>query len=116
MNDSPNKSRPSFETWIAPARAETLEDNTLVIMAPNDFSADWLASHYSEIITSAVREVTGEPEFEVKFICPGADEFPLLPTEPRESLYEAVKKIDARMESLERKVDQLLAVLPKKDS
>jgi chromosomal replication initiator protein len=46
---------------------DSLEDNTLVIMAPDDFSADWLTSRYSEIITSTVREVTGEPEFEVKF-------------------------------------------------
>lgn len=107
-------SRPSYETWFKATEAETLEGNTLVVVAPNDFAADWLANRYGSISTTWVREVTGNDELEVKFVSPGADEFPLEPPAPRDSIYQAVKRVESRMDALERKIDHLLQILDQK--
>jgi chromosomal replication initiator protein len=54
-------SRPSFETWIKTARAEQLENNCLIVSAPNPFARNWLQKYYREIIAGAVEEILGYP-------------------------------------------------------
>ncbi|MEG4802511.1 chromosomal replication initiator protein DnaA [Microcoleus sp. ARI1-B5] len=54
-------SRPSFETWIKTARAEQLENNCLIVSAPNPFARNWLQKYYREIIADAVEEILGYP-------------------------------------------------------
>ncbi|MGB3266845.1 MAG: DnaA N-terminal domain-containing protein, partial [Microcoleus sp.] len=54
-------SRPSFETWIKTARAEQLENNCLIVSAPNPFARNWLQKYYVKTIASAVEEILGYP-------------------------------------------------------
>lgn len=52
-------SRPSFETWIKTARAEQLENNCLIVSAPNPFARNWLQKYYRETIADAVYDILG---------------------------------------------------------
>ncbi|MEG3840862.1 chromosomal replication initiator protein DnaA [Microcoleus sp. herbarium14] len=54
-------SRPSFETWIKTAKPEQLENNCLIVSAPNPFARNWLQKYYREIIAGAVEEILGYP-------------------------------------------------------
>ncbi|WP_293121916.1 chromosomal replication initiator protein DnaA [Microcoleus sp. bin38.metabat.b11b12b14.051] len=54
-------SRPSFETWIKTARAEQLENNCLIVSAPNPFARNWLQKYYVKTIADAVEEILGYP-------------------------------------------------------
>ncbi|GAA0334589.1 chromosomal replication initiator protein DnaA [Bacillus carboniphilus] len=62
-------SKPSFETWLKSTKAHALKDDTLVIVAPNEFARDWLEGHYSQLISTVLLDLIGE-ELEVKFIIP----------------------------------------------
>jgi chromosomal replication initiator protein len=53
-------SKPSFETWLKSTKATALNDDTLFIAAPNEFSRDWLESRYSQLIIETLYEITGE--------------------------------------------------------
>ena len=60
-------SRPTFETWIKPARAYELSDQTLTISTPNPFARNWLQKHYLGTIADVVREVLGHT-VDVRFV------------------------------------------------
>ncbi|MEE6452432.1 chromosomal replication initiator protein DnaA [Gottfriedia acidiceleris] len=62
-------SKPSFETWLKSTKAFSLKNDTLTIIAPNEFARDWLESKYSSLIMDTVLEITGA-ELEIKFILP----------------------------------------------
>lgn len=62
-------SKPSYETWLKSTKAHSLQEDTLVITAPNEFARDWLESRYAGIISEILYEVTGS-ELDVKFIIP----------------------------------------------
>ncbi|MFD1019406.1 chromosomal replication initiator protein DnaA [Thalassobacillus hwangdonensis] len=62
-------SKPSFETWLKATKANALQDNTLTIVAPNEFARDWLENQYSKLINETLYEVTGA-ELNTKFIIP----------------------------------------------
>ena len=53
-------SRPTFETWIKPARAQALNDRYLVISTPNPFARNWLQKHYVDTIAGVVKEILGK--------------------------------------------------------
>jgi chromosomal replication initiator protein len=54
-------SRPTFETWIKTASAETLENNCLVIRTPNPFARNWLQKYYIKTIANVVQDIAGHP-------------------------------------------------------
>lgn len=53
-------SRPTFETWIKPARVQSLNDRYLVISTPNPFARNWLQKHYVETIAGVVQDILGQ--------------------------------------------------------
>ncbi|MGM7703288.1 chromosomal replication initiator protein DnaA [Pseudalkalibacillus sp. Hm43] len=62
-------SKPSFETWLKSTSAHSLQNDTLVITAPNEFARDWLESRYSNLISETLDSITGT-KLAVKFIIP----------------------------------------------
>jgi chromosomal replication initiator protein len=54
-------SRPTYETWIKPTQAQSLNDDTLVISTPNPFARNWLQKHYVSVITEVVQAMLGHP-------------------------------------------------------
>jgi chromosomal replication initiator protein len=66
-------SRPSFETWIKTARAEQLENNCLIVSAPNPFARNWLQKYYVKIIADVVYDILGY-QVEIYLTIAGGDE------------------------------------------
>ena len=58
-------SKPSFETWISPAKFSFFDNGLLTLIAPNTFSSDWLRKNYCETIEKAAKEICGH---EVKVV------------------------------------------------
>jgi chromosomal replication initiator protein len=49
----------SFSTWLKPTRGEPSGDGSFKIAVSNQFCADWIQSHYRELINEAFIEVLG---------------------------------------------------------
>ena len=66
--------RPTFETWIKPARPQDLSEQTITIATPNPFARNWLHKHYLSTIANTVNNIIGRP-VEVKFVveAPGSN-------------------------------------------
>ncbi|ASK61763.1 chromosomal replication initiation protein DnaA [Virgibacillus phasianinus] len=62
-------SKPSFDTWLKSTKAEKLQDDTLIISAPNEFARDWLEGRYTILISELLFEITGA-SLKAKFIIP----------------------------------------------
>ncbi|MDC3171204.1 chromosomal replication initiator protein DnaA [Prochlorococcus sp. AH-716-E13] len=54
-----NLSKPSFETWIRPAKFNCFENGLLTLVTPNNFTSDWLRKNYSETIEKAAEKICG---------------------------------------------------------
>lgn len=52
-------SKPSFETWLKTTQAIRMEDDTLIISVPNEFSRDWLSNQYASIIREILKSILG---------------------------------------------------------
>ncbi|PYZ96262.1 chromosomal replication initiator protein DnaA [Alteribacter lacisalsi] len=62
-------SKPSFETWLKSTKAEAVGQDSITIIAPNEFARDWLENRYSGLIAETLQEITGA-ELRVKFVIP----------------------------------------------
>ncbi|MEM9537914.1 MAG: chromosomal replication initiator protein DnaA [Cyanobacteria bacterium P01_E01_bin.42] len=65
--------RPTFETWIAPANLQEWRDRLLIVQAPNPFTRNWLQKHYLTIVAEAAAEVLGYP-VEIQFTAARGDD------------------------------------------
>ncbi len=57
----------SYETWFEPTSYIGQETNSLYIKVPNSYFKDWLAYHYSSVISICCQELYGKV-FDIKFI------------------------------------------------
>lgn len=62
-------SKPSFDTWLKSTEAVSMDNDTIVVQAPNEFSREWLESRYVELIKDTLYQVT-QQKFEVRFVTP----------------------------------------------
>lgn len=54
-------SKPSFDTWFKSTKASFLSDDIVVVTAPNVFTAEWLESRYTKLVSSTIADYLGRP-------------------------------------------------------
>jgi chromosomal replication initiator protein len=52
-------SETTYETWFAYAEPRSLGDERLEVSVPNDFTRDWIESHFHGFVSTAARETLG---------------------------------------------------------
>lgn len=85
-------SRPSYDTWLKSTAAASLDEDTLIVNAPNQFARDWLESQYSQLIATILYDLTGS-ELNIKFIIPDTRTDP--EEDPDKHLKENATKLQA---------------------
>ncbi|KNF07298.1 chromosomal replication initiator protein DnaA [Gottschalkia purinilytica] len=62
----------SFNTWLKTIEPITINDNNIVLGAPNEFTKGILEARYLTLIKNALKQVSGT-DFEVSFLIPGEE-------------------------------------------
>ncbi|TML23687.1 MAG: hypothetical protein E6G28_02485, partial [Actinobacteria bacterium] len=52
-------SETTYDTWFSYAEPRALVDGRLEISVPNDFTRDWIESHFQGFVSGAARETLG---------------------------------------------------------
>jgi chromosomal replication initiator protein len=52
-------SETTYDTWFAHAEPRSLTDDGLLVSVPNDFTRDWIESHFQGFVAGAARESLG---------------------------------------------------------
>jgi chromosomal replication initiator protein len=52
-------SETTYDTWFAYAEPRSLAEGRLVVTVPNDFTRDWIESHFHGFVSGAARETLG---------------------------------------------------------
>ncbi|NLJ81097.1 MAG: chromosomal replication initiator protein DnaA [Firmicutes bacterium] len=89
----------SFDAWLKNSRPVQLEDNTLYIEFPNEFTKDWVEARYANPLQKTLRQIVNR-QWELKFIIPQGIK-PLTTTitpKPEESLLPTEAETAARRE------------------
>ncbi len=50
----------TYRTWFGETGAAELDDEAFVLLVPNDFTREWIESHFLGLIRAAVRDATGQ--------------------------------------------------------
>ncbi|WP_010531268.1 chromosomal replication initiator protein DnaA [Lentibacillus jeotgali] len=66
-------SKPSFDTWLKNTKAQSLKEDTLIVLAPNEFARDWLEGRYTKLIDEILLEITGA-RLATRFIVPDSND------------------------------------------
>ncbi|MDY0323878.1 MAG: chromosomal replication initiator protein DnaA [Candidatus Carbobacillus sp.] len=72
-------SKPSFETWFQETKGFQVENNELLIKAPNAFIKSWLQDNYIAYLATMIEEIYGQP-LRPRFLTP--EELPKHPIPP----------------------------------
>lgn len=62
----------SFNTWFKTIEPLVINDNQIILGAPNEFTKGILVARYLTLIKNAVKQATNK-EFDIKFIIPGEE-------------------------------------------
>src|SRR5690606_36744693 len=62
-------SKQSFDTWLKSTKALSLQGDTMIVEAPNDFARDWLDGSYKELLMDIIYQLIGE-HINLKFVIP----------------------------------------------
>ncbi|MBA3377208.1 MAG: chromosomal replication initiator protein DnaA [Actinobacteria bacterium] len=73
-------SETSYDTWLAHAEPRSLADRGLIVAVPNEFTRDWIESHFRGFVSAAAREASGRDRVSVSFVV--GDRALPAPTEP----------------------------------
>lgn len=57
----------NFDTWLAPLSVERAADATLTLRVPNKFYADWLQTHYLDLVLDALRARGAPAQLRIEF-------------------------------------------------
>ncbi len=61
-------SETTYDTWLAHAEPRSLGDGRLVVAVPNEFTRDWIESHFRGFVSAAAREASGRDHLGVSFV------------------------------------------------
>ena len=62
----------SFNTWLKTIEPITLDDDTIILGAPNEFTKGILEGRYLTLIKNAIKQVCGN-DYDIKFTIPGEE-------------------------------------------
>ena len=75
-------SETTYDTWLAHAEPRSLGDGRLVVAVPNEFTRDWIESHFRGFVSAAARESFGRDHLRVSFVVRDRAASPAEPSPP----------------------------------
>ncbi|MDD9944185.1 MAG: chromosomal replication initiator protein DnaA [Myxococcales bacterium] len=60
-----NLSTESFQTWLEPVQCGGFRDEKLELRIPNRFYADWIRTHYLDLLLDSLRRRSGQPSLDI---------------------------------------------------